>query len=299
MKTGLFSVSYAGLWGQEYLEIETFIDKATRLGFDGVLLMAKKPHLSPAETSPSRIEALRKHIDSSGIELIGLAAYNDFLQPAAAEIPLVEIQQLYIRECCRICAALGGKIVRIFTGYEQNADPLFTQWDRIVRALYSCGEAAVDSGVTLAVQNHHDLAVDTAAMERLIADVDHPAVRCGFDAWSPFLRGESLFDSAKRMGSQTILSIAANYRRYSRYTYHPDLVNYSRAEPDLVFAESMQTGEIPYPEFIRGLKEGGYDGWFVYEMCSPIAGGGDVVNLDRKAAEFLQFCDKHNIGNNR
>ena len=299
MKTGLFSVSYAGLWGQKSFGTEAFIDKAASLGFDGILLMAKKPHLSPMETNRAGIQALKAHIAHSGLELIGLAAYNDFLQPAAAEIPIVEIQQLYIRECCRICAALEGSIVRIFTGYELSAEPLFAQWDRIVRALQFCGDAAAEAGVTLAVQNHHDLAVDTAAMERLIADVGHPAVRCGFDAWSPFLRGESLYDSAKRMGPQTVLSIAANYRRYSRYQYHPDLVNYSRTEPDLVFAESMQAGEIPYPEFVDGLREGGYDGWFVYEMCSPIAGGGDEANLDRKAAEFLQFCGKHKIGKNR
>ena len=42
MKTGLFSVSYAGLWGQECLPVEQFVAKAGQLGFEGVLLMAKR-----------------------------------------------------------------------------------------------------------------------------------------------------------------------------------------------------------------------------------------------------------------
>ena len=50
MKKGIFSVSYAGLWGQERLDTVEFIHKAKELGYDGVLIMAKRPHLSLADT---------------------------------------------------------------------------------------------------------------------------------------------------------------------------------------------------------------------------------------------------------
>jgi len=39
-------VSYAGFWGQAYLPVDQFIDKAAELGYDGVMLMAKRPHVS-------------------------------------------------------------------------------------------------------------------------------------------------------------------------------------------------------------------------------------------------------------
>ena len=43
----LHSVSYAGVWpGQARLTLEAFVDKAADLGFRGVMLMAKRPHLS-------------------------------------------------------------------------------------------------------------------------------------------------------------------------------------------------------------------------------------------------------------
>ena len=42
----LHSVSYSGSWGQHFLSVEQFLDKAADLGFDGVMLMAKRPHLS-------------------------------------------------------------------------------------------------------------------------------------------------------------------------------------------------------------------------------------------------------------
>ena len=42
----LHSVSYSGSWGQPALTVEQFLDKAADLGYDGVMLMAKRPHLS-------------------------------------------------------------------------------------------------------------------------------------------------------------------------------------------------------------------------------------------------------------
>ena len=42
----LHSVSYAGFWGQPALSVEQIIDKAKELGFGGVMLAAKRPHVS-------------------------------------------------------------------------------------------------------------------------------------------------------------------------------------------------------------------------------------------------------------
>src|SRR3954465_14307291 len=42
----LHSVSYSGSWGQQFLPLDDFIGKAADLGYDGVMLMAKRPHLS-------------------------------------------------------------------------------------------------------------------------------------------------------------------------------------------------------------------------------------------------------------
>jgi hypothetical protein len=42
----LFSVSYAGLWGQHRLDLLPFLQKAAQLGYRAVELMGKRPHLS-------------------------------------------------------------------------------------------------------------------------------------------------------------------------------------------------------------------------------------------------------------
>lgn len=67
-KTALHSIGYSGLWpGQIRLPLDAFLDKAKALGYDGVMLMAKRPHLSvrdfAAATSsiPPSSHRLRPH----------------------------------------------------------------------------------------------------------------------------------------------------------------------------------------------------------------------------------------------
>ena len=289
MKLGLFSVSYAGLWGQARLSVEEFIARAAALGFQGVLLMAKRPHASPLDLDKARLRKIKAALASRAVECFGLACYNDILLAGPAEVPVREMQLLYIERCAALCAELGGTLLRVFTAYAPARPSAEDAWGAVAAFLREAGEKAARYGVRLAVQNHHDLAVDTAAMAQLLDDVGSPNVRAGYDAWSPFLRGEDLQRGARLMAGRAILTIAANYRVFPRYSYVPEQVNYRREQPDVVRACSMQDGAIDYRSFFKGLAEGGYDGPVVYEMCSPVEGGPSPENLDAKASAFLAY----------
>src|SRR5271166_3589755 len=59
--TVLHSVSYAGVWtGQVRLPLADFLRKAKTLGFDGVMLMAKRPHLSVLDFDAKACAELRR-----------------------------------------------------------------------------------------------------------------------------------------------------------------------------------------------------------------------------------------------
>jgi sugar phosphate isomerase/epimerase len=51
-------------------------------------------------------------------------------------------------------------------------------------------------------------------------------------------------------------------------------------------------GIIDYKAFIGTLREIGYQGYIVYEMCEVLEGGGSVQNLDKTAKEFLKFLQQ-------
>jgi sugar phosphate isomerase/epimerase len=296
MRSALFSVSYAGLWGQASIPLVDVIDKAASLGFAGVMIAGKRPHLSPLDATPDALSRIEDALARTGLRCEVVAAYTDFAGGGAAEVPYAEMQVAYVESLARLAARLRCGIVRVFTAYEPTPAP--TLWPRVAAALRECCDRAAAHGVTVAVQNHHDLAVHTDALLELLADIDRPNCKLGFDAWSPALRGEDLYEAARRAAPHTVLTTNADYVRLPRFQYQPALVNYQPAGPDLVRAVPFGEGFIDYPAFFRGLLDGGFDGVAAYEMCSPLRGGGDIDNLDRCAARYLAWM-RENVHGSR
>ncbi len=176
-------------------------------------------------------------------------------------------------------------------------------WNLVVASLRECADRAAGYGITLAVQNHHDVAVDSAALLELLGDIDRPNVKIGFDAWSPALRGEPLYEAARQLAPHTVITTNADYVRLPRYRYVSEVVNYERVLPDVVRAVPFGDGFIDYRAFFAGLVEGGFDGIANYEMCSPVRGGGELENLDQYARGYLewmrQYAPRAHCGENR
>lgn len=289
MQLGLFSISYGGLWGQAALDLRAFIARAADLGFCEVMLAGKRPHLSPLDFNQDSIDLLRADLKQAGVRCAVVAAYTDLAPTVATEVPFLEMQIGYVESLCRIGAALGAGVVRVFTAYATPGQSPHAAWQRVVVVLREMCDRAAAHGLTIAVQNHHDLAVHTAALLELLHDVDRPNCKLGFDAWSPALRGENLYESARLAAPYTAITTNADYIRLPQFHYRPELVNYEPAGPDLVRAVPFGTGFIDYSAFFSGLRDGGFDGLATYEMCSPIRGGGSVDNLDHYARNYIRW----------
>ncbi len=291
MITGLLlhSVSYAGTWGQPTLPLDAFLDHAAGLGFDGVMLMAKRPHLSVLDYDDDACLRLRERIERLGLRKVVLAGYTNFTAGFAhPDIPQTEYQIAHVARLARMAGLVGGGLVRVFTGYECPAVPFDKQWQCVAGALREAAERAREHGVTIGIQNHHDLAVDTASLRDLIADIDHPNCAPMLDAWAPALHGEDPGDAARMLGPISVHTTVANYQKRERYRYAPAQVNYERQTPR-VQAVPMDEGFIDYAAFFQALDDAGFRGSVAYEMCSPLRGGATLANLDRHAAAFLNF----------
>jgi sugar phosphate isomerase/epimerase len=295
MKSCLFSVSYAGLWGQASLGLPEFIERAGCLGYASVMLMGKRPHLSVLDAGAGRLAPIQSALRTTGVRCEVVAGYTHFAPATAAEVPVIEMQIAYIETLARLGAELGARIVRIFTAYESDRQDPQAAWLRVVTATREICDRVAPLGMTVAVQNHHDLALDTDALIELCAEIDRPNCKLGFDAWSPALRGEDIHAAARKAAPHMVLTTNADYRRVPRYRYRPEFVNYERQSPDWVRAVTFGTGCIDYEGFFAGLREGGFDGIAAYEMCSPVAGGGAAENLDAKARAYLEWMRQHGL----
>ncbi len=296
VKTCLHSVSYAGFWrGQARLSVDDFLLKAKELGFDGVMLVAKRPHVSVLDYDEQARQKLKARIEELGLELVCLAGYTDFTAGVDKPgIPNVEIQAAYVGEVARLARDLGTTMVRIFTGYERDDVPYDKQYELVVEGLKLAGREAAKYGVTLAVQNHHDIALHHDAMYWLLKEVNMPNVLAGWDAWSPTLEGlssEEIRQSVLKMQPYIVNTIAADYMVQPRFRYEHQLTNYIAHKP-VMRAVPMGEGIIDYETFIGTLKEIGYQGYIVYEMCEVLDGGGSIENLDRTAKKFLEYVER-------
>lgn len=295
MHLGLFSISYGGLWGQAALDLRAFVRRAASLGYDAVMLAGKRPHLSPLDMTSDAIAALRDELQSTGMKCEVVAAYTDLTSATATEVPFLEMQIAYVESLCAIGVQLGAEVVRIFTAYEQPNTSPHANWQRVVGTIREMCDRATNHGITVAIQNHHDVALHTTALLELLHDINRPNCKLGFDAWSPALRGEDLYEAAKRAAPHTAITTNADYIRLPRYRYRPELVNYEPATPDLVRAVPFGTGFIDYPAFFRGLRDGGFDGLATFEMCSPIRGGGAIENLDEYARTYVRWMRENGL----
>lgn len=285
----LFSVSYAGAWGQHMLSLVDFIHKARALGYQAVELGGKRPHLSPLDyPTEASLAPLRAALAETGVQVSTIAGYTDFCAGRnAREVPLVEMQLSYVDDLARLAKALGAKVVRVFSGYGGPAQDYQADWDQCVRALRAAAEICQTHGVYLGLQNHHDLGVSTAGFEMLLEDVNHSHLRAMFDPWAVALHGDDLYQAARRLAPRMIQTTLADYVRIDRFAYQPQLVNYERLDPPAVRAVPLGEGFLDLAAFFAGLREGGFDGYVAYEMCSPLRGGGSEANLDAAARKSL------------
>lgn len=296
MQLCLFSVSYAGYWGQHRLDLGGFLAKAAELGFESVMIAGKRPHLSPLDANSDTLASLKAALAQHRLSCGVLGGYTNLAAGSAAEVPLLEMQIAYVESLARIAAELGTRYVRVFTAYETEGGNPQAVYNNAVAALQEMCDRAAAHQVTIAVQNHHDLGVHSDALLELLADIDRPNCKLGFDAWSPALRGEDVYVATRKMAPHTAITTNADYIRLPQYRYHPSAVNYTRVEPDLVRAVKFGEGFIDYPAFFSGLKDGGFDGVATYEMCSPIRGGGALQNLDEYARHYVEWM-KENVLN--
>lgn len=297
VKTCLHSVSYLGVWrGQTPLSVDEFLVKAKELGYEGVMLVAKRPHVSPHDYDKAARKKLKEKIDSLGLTLVALAGYTDFTAGIDKPgIPNAEIQAAWVGEIAELAKDLGTNMVRIFTGYERPGIPYDKQYAEVVKGLKMAGKLAAEHEVTLVVQNHHDIALHHDVMYWLLKEVNMPNVMAGWDAWSPVLEGlsgDELRESILKMKPFIVNTIAADYALHPRYTYVNHLTNYKEEQP-VMRAMPMGKGIIDYKIWFDTLKEIGYQGWIVYEMCEVLEGGGSIENLDKTARTFLEYMKQY------
>ena len=290
------------------------IRTARQFGYAGLEIDGKRPHGNPLDWPTKRCRELKRMADGEGIEIIGVAANNDFSNP----VPEVrEAQICYVRELIRLTRELGAKRVRVFLawwgitrhpqlatydiaeGYWPIVHAKFAEeeiWGWCREALIECARYAGEMGITLALQNHKPLIKDHQDVLRMVRQVNSPHLKVCLDA--PLMSDKSaaaIFDAAHEVGSLQVLSHFGG-----EFDRNPDgsITGVDRID-GVVAGETNQY----YRDFARAMREIGYKGYISYELCHqlPVVNG-ETVGIEfvhknaQLAAEFMREIIKTEYG---
>jgi sugar phosphate isomerase/epimerase len=307
MKIGLYSITYLGCWYRgEALTLPELIHTAKKFGYDGVEFDGKRPHANPLDWPKARCRELQRLANEEGIEILGIAANNDFSNP----VPEVrETQICYMRELIKMTADMGAKHLRVFLawwgitlhpklatydiaeGYWPIVHAKFPEeeiWGWCRECLIECAGYAGDLGVTLALQNHKPLIKDHNDVLRMVREVDSPYLQVCLDApLMPDKSAAAMREAAQAVGSMQVMSHFGG-----EFDRSPDgsIIGVDRID-GIITGETNQY----YRDFARAMHEIGYQGYTSYELCHqlPVVNG-ETVGIEfahknaQLAAEFMR-----------
>jgi sugar phosphate isomerase/epimerase len=294
MKIGLYSITYLGCWyNGEALTLPELIHTAKKFGYDGVEIDGKRPHGNPLDLRKARCQELRRLAEGEGVEILGVAANNDFSSP----VPEVrEAQICFMHELIRMTADLGAKDLRVFLAWwgitrhpklasydipENNWPVLhekFTEteiWGWCREALVECAQYASEMGVTLALQNHKPLIKDHNDVIRMVREVNSPHLKICLDA--PLMPDKSL--AAMREAAQAVGNLQVMSHFGGEFDRNPDG---SITGVDRIDGVITGTTNQYYHDFARAMSEIGYKGYTSYELCHQLP----VINGETVGIEF-------------
>ena len=301
-KVGLYSITFLGVWYKgDALTLEETINKAKKLGFDGIEIDGKRPHGNPLDMPADRCKEIKSRANDQGLDIYAVSGNNDFSSPIPEHR---ECQIVYLRELMRMTSDLGVQPLRVFLGWPgvtlhpeggryDIAKTIWQQshfefeyeqiWDWCREGLIESARYAGDYGVTLALQNHKPVINDWHDMMRMIKEVDSPNLKACLDA--PIMDDKSpanITEAAEAVrGIQMLSHFGGEFGRDAEGNII-DIRPYGTAEVDY----EIKKVEQYMPDFIRAMNQIGYNGWYSYELCHPLP----VVNGEKVGIDFVENC---------
>ncbi len=226
--------------------LDHVLNVATDLGFDGVEIWGREPHISE-QFDENRVQAVQRMIHQRGLATPVLGSYLRFgvtNQRAEGKIELEDT--LHTARC------LSTNLVRVWASDVGSTQASETTWKRTVKEIKEACQQAAKLGITFAAEMHSGTLADTGpAAKRLVAEVDRENFRLNYQV-------------AGQPEPQTALE---RLQMVLPYVVHMHAQNFAPPSNDgqtALFA--LRNGTIDQAPLIKQLKGVGYDGSIAVEF---------------------------------
>jgi sugar phosphate isomerase/epimerase len=285
MKIGLYSITFGGVWYKgRALTMEEVFERAKRFGFDGVEIDGKRPHGFPLDWDSARRAKTRELARSLGLTIVGVAGNNNFVSPFDEDR---EMELLMLAEQIRLCADLGGTVVRVFMTWNKltrdldgcgNYDipikysirgigpdaTMIQRWRWARECLKEGAAIAKKHGVTLALQNHHPFLMHPVHtyhdMLDMVAEVGSENLKCSLDVGLlPDQGDDAVTKAVKETGAREVITHC-----FGEWARDPS------GKVVMTDLRGTDWPRINYPAFVKALKGVGYNCFLDFEYCHNV-----------------------------
>lgn len=203
----------------ESVPIETCIDHAAAMGFDGIELLL----MQMTSEENSYLQNIKKRAFHSGLDLMGFSTHQGFLNPSKEyrteniELTIHQIELAY---------TLGIPTMRLNTGrwgtsesFDQlmenrGIEPAIEGYNEedgfkwVIDSIAQCVPKAEECGVVLGLENHWGLGRTAAGVRRIVDEINSPWLRITLDTGN-FL--EDPYDQLEQLAPDAFLLQAKTY----------------------------------------------------------------------------------------
>ena len=242
---------------REYDAIEA-IEIVADAGYHGIELLFDEPHLYPPDANEADIKEIQEALDANHLAISNcnafmLTAIEGFHHPSYIEPDADYRQQRidYTKAALRTAAALGHDYISIEPG-GPIPEEKSREWavETFVESLQEVLPVAEDVGVDLHVEPEPDLLIETSEEFMEFAErIDHPRVRCNFDAGHLFSVGEDPVEAFDRLAD------------YADHVHLEDIPEDYRHEHT-----QLGDGAMDIDDFLGALDSREYDGFVTVEL---------------------------------
>ncbi len=267
---GVSTYSFWGFQREAFRPIETCIDHAARMGFDGLEILMRQL----VSTARADLMKIKRHALHTGMPLMGYSTHQGFLSPDAEKRA---VQVKHTIECLEQAYQLGIPTMRVNSGTwgtSKSFDELMANrgeekpvagyneenaYGWVIEAYQTLAKEAAERGIVMGLENHWGLGRTPEGVKRVVDEVNSPWLRVTLDTGN-FL--ENPYDRLSKLAPDTVLLQAKTY----------------------IGGGVWYTLDLDYPRIAKIMRESGFNGWVSLEF----EGKGDPMTAIPESLSLLR-----------
>ncbi|MFB4329998.1 sugar phosphate isomerase/epimerase family protein [Paenibacillus sp. CR_12] len=238
------------------------------LGFDGIEIACREPHLSP-EASLPRVREMKALADGHGLEIPALAGYmGHFSISGDAECAGAYDQFMGLLERA---VMLEAGMIRIFQGGPNAFLAEDYHYAKAAFWIRKCAEEARAAGKRIVLEIHNQSLVETTdSALRLLDLIGDDQVGLIHDAGNMYITDTEFGEeSVRQLGSRLFHVHIKDERRIGQGGAPGTFKNLTRHGEEFFLQCRLGEGEVDHGGLLRGLREQRYAGWLTLECAAP------------------------------